>query len=210
MATSPQALLRRLRWALWISAFVMATIIAIYQLRPKPQESPLPKLQKVPHFALQHHDGDVRTLEDLAGKPWVADFVFTRCPGVCPIMTRRMKELVDDMPEGLAHYVSVSVDPAHDTPQVLKEYAEKNGAGEDWFFLTGEEETVYSLIRDGFLLALDPSPGQENPGQEGQEPIVHSNRFVLVDSEGWIRGYYNSFNEEELAKLRQDLKSLGG
>ena len=201
----PSQMLKRLRMAMWAAALAMALLIGAYQLMPRPTEPPLPVLQELPSFSLTDRDGTVKTLEDLAGKPWVADFVFTRCPGVCPIMTERMKDLIADMPEGIARYVSVSVDPTYDTPEILQAYAEKNGAGPDWRFLTGPEETVYELIRDGFLLALDPSPRQE-----GAEPIVHSNRFVLVDEKGRIRGYYNSFDEEELAKLRVDLARLAG
>lgn len=205
MSRSPSSVLKTLRRLMWAAAFVMAVVIAAYHLRPQPAVPELPILQKVPAFSLTDRDGTVFSLDDLAGKPWVADFVFTRCPGVCPIMTQRMKDLVGDMPSGLARYVSVSVDPTYDTPEILQAYAEKHDAGPDWHFLTGPEDTVYSLIKEGFLLALDPSPRQE-----GAEPIVHSNRFVLVDGAGYIRGYYNSFNEEELAKLRIDLKALGG
>lgn len=204
-SSSPSTLLKRLRYALWAAALVMAVLITAYRFRPQPAVPELPVLHEVPAFSLTDRDGEALSRDDLEGKPWVADFVFTRCPGVCPIMTRRMQELVADIPDGAARYVSVSVDPAYDTPEILQAYAEKHEAGPDWHFLTGPEDTVYSLIKEGFLLALDPSPEVE-----GAEPIVHSNRFVLVDAEGLIRGYYNSFDEDELAKLRVDLKALAG
>ncbi len=207
MSRSPKTLMRRLTWTLWVLALLMAVLVIAVRMKPAPPEGPaLPIIAEVPDFALTHHDGTSIRTKDLLGKPWVADFVFTRCPGVCPIMTQRMKELTIDLAPGLARYVSISVDPEHDTPEVLKVYAQKHEAGPDWYFLTGAESEIYPLIRQGFMLALDASPA--NPA-EGTEPIVHSNRFVLVDAEGRIRGYYNSFNAEELAQLRVDVARLG-
>ncbi len=208
MSRPPKTLLRRLTWALWVLALLMAALVIGMRLRPAaPEGPPLPTITVAPTFELTHYDGRTVRNKDLLGKPWIADFVFTRCPGVCPIMTQRMKELASDLPPGIAHYVSISVDPEHDTPEVLKAYAQKHEAGPDWYFLTGTESEIYPLIREGFLLALDASPESSS---EGAEPIVHSNRFVLVDAQGKIRGYYNSFNAEELAQLRIDVARLGG
>ena len=200
-------LLRRLRWALWGMVLVMATTLAAYRWLPKNHEPPLPILQQVPEFSLTNRDGKLTQLENLIGKPWVADFVFTRCPGVCPIMTQRMQQLIADTPVGKARFVSISVDPEYDTPEILQAYAAKHGAGPDWYFLTGQESQIYPLIRKGFLLALDANP-QLQGSQGSQEPIVHSNRFALVDDQGRIRGYYNSYNAEELTQLRLDLAKL--
>jgi len=100
-------------------------------------------------------------------------------------------------------WVSVSVDPSWDTPQVLSEYAKKHHANfDDWLFLTGDKEKVFSLIRKGFRLGL------EEEGGSIAEPIIHSNRFILVDSEGKIRGMYPATDEEALKKLQKDVIKL--
>ena len=95
--------------------------------------------------------------------------------------------------------VSISVDPKHDTPEVLDTWAHKYGAGPGWHFLTGDTKTIYSLASDGFLLAVDPGPPPNVAATS--PPIVHSSRFVLVDGEGRIRGYYDAFDKEALAQL---------
>ncbi|MEM1203359.1 MAG: SCO family protein [Acidobacteriota bacterium] len=206
---SPEArTLRRLLWVLWALGMA-ALVVGVLWFRSQKAETlvaepPLPVLKEAPSFALTNRDGGEVTLDTLAGRPWIADFVFTRCPGVCPILTQRMSELAADLPADGVRFVSFSVDPTHDTPEVLQAYAEKHGAGDNWLFLTGAEAEMYPLIREGFLLVLDPTPRVE----EGQEPIVHSNRFVLVDGENRIRGYYNAFDAKELEQLKLDLARL--
>ncbi len=103
-------------------------------------------------------------------------------------------------------FVSFSVDPAHDTPEALQRYAQKLGATDRWLFLTGEREEIRRLSIEGFKLGLDlnPAPGMSN------EPILHSTRFVLVDGEGTIRGYYEAFDEPSMERLERDLKGLAG
>jgi protein SCO1/2 len=97
----------------------------------------------------------------------------------------------------------VSVDPAHDTPAVLDAYAAARGIEDPrWFFLTGPRQEVYSLVRDGFKLAV----GAE--GGAADEPILHSTRLVLVDSGGRIRGYYDAFDEQAVGRLLDDVRAL--
>lgn len=203
-----QAFRRRLRFlliVLWL--FLGAAVVLAFawsrSTLDRPSASALPVLHAAPDFSLTNRDGSTVDLARLAGQPWVADFVFTRCPGVCPILSDRMSDLADEVPSDEVRFVSISVDPEHDTPEVLEAYARSHGAGENWFFLTGPKDQVYATIREGFLLALDDSPRQE-----GGEPIVHSNRYVLVDAENQIRGYYDAFDAEELEQLRVDLRSL--
>ncbi|MEO1083349.1 MAG: SCO family protein [Acidobacteriota bacterium] len=163
----------------------------------------LPVLMPAPDFSFTNRDGRTVSRRSLEGQPWVADFIFTTCPGVCPVLTRRMKDLADEVPADQVRLVSISVDPTRDTPDVLEAYAQKNGAGDNWLFLTGDLADTERVIKDGFKLAYDPTP-QENAA----EAIVHSNRFVLVDADGQIRGYYDAFNDDDLATLRRDLASL--
>lgn len=156
----------------------------------------------LPPFELTERDGSTVGLAELAGAPWVADFVFTRCAIYCPRLTARMKELRERLPPRVRS-VSFSVDPEHDTPEVLSEYAARWGiGGREWFFLTGSREAMWRLVREGFL-----QPVEETPEIEAS-PILHSNRFVLVDARGRMRGLYDAFDESALERLLADLAAI--
>lgn len=102
-----------------------------------------------------------------------------------------------------ARVLSVSVDPAHDTPEVLRAYAEQRGAAdENWSFVTGDRATVYELVTKGFRLAV------QEVGGSPDEPIVHSEKFVLVDGDLQIRGYYSGLDSQSLDRLCGDLRRL--
>jgi protein SCO1/2 len=161
-----------------------------------------PVLGTVPPFALTERSGRTVGTTDLRGHVWIADFVFTRCPDFCPLLTARMAELQRSLPAGDdLRLVSVSVDPVHDTPEVLRAYAARTGAGDAWLFLTGPRDDVARLVHDGFKLAFaDNGP----PGQ----PITHSDRFVLVDRGLRIRGYYLATDAADLARLRADAATV--
>lgn len=196
---------RRLLWMLWILLPLQVILVAAWMHNRRQVPIDLPLIKPAPAFELINRDERPVSSSELLGKPWIADFIFTRCPGVCPIMSQRMQDLASDLPASDVNLVSISVDPEYDTPEVLEHYAQRHDAGDNWLFLTGATEVIHPLIREGFLLALDPSPDNNAPNSE---PILHSNRFVLVDAEGQIRGYYDSFNDEELAQLRADARSL--
>jgi protein SCO1/2 len=159
-------------------------------------------IAQLPQFELVERDGSTVRLADFAGAPWVADFIFTRCAVYCPRLTVRMKELRELLPPRVKS-VSFSVDPEHDTPAVLAEYARKWGIeGREWLFLTSSRETMWRLIREGFL-----QPVEETPEVEAS-PILHSNRFVLVDAQGRMRGLYDAFDEGAFARLLADLSAI--
>jgi protein SCO1/2 len=183
----------------------VSTAVALALLARERLREPLPVIATLPHFELVERDGSTVTLRELAGRPWVADFVFTRCRVVCPYLTDKMAELRRRLPAGsrLAS-VSISVDPEHDTPEVLRAYAEGKGiSGRDWLFLTGGRDAVRGLIRDGFLLAVEDTP--DNVAM----PVMHSSRFALVDGAGRIRGYYSPLEQEsELERLLADAAAL--
>src|SRR5437016_6368907 len=161
-----------------------------------------PELYPLPDFALTDQMGKTTTLHDLAGRVWVADFIFTNCGGTCPLMTDKMRKLQDALPAEV-HLVSFTVDPTRDTPKVLAAYAEEHGASRDrWLFLTGEKQAMYDICVTGFKLPLDTEGGTP------AEPIAHSTRFVLVDKHGDIRGYYSGTEEDELRRLSADAKKL--
>lgn len=148
---------------------------------------------EVPDFELTDASGKAVRRADIRG-PWVASFIFTRCGGQCPMMTAVMKGLASRLP-GIS-MVSFSVDPA-DTPERLRTYAAAYGAR--WTFLGGP--TARELSVKGFRL-----PAAD--GGTGSEPIIHSDRLVLVDPEGRIRGYFDPFEPAEVDRLVEKARSL--
>lgn len=201
---------RILLWGLLLLVLMVVTGVALIDRWAMPEnrspvEEPLPDFGEVPDFSLTAADGRTVTKGDLSGDPWIADFIFTRCAGTCPVMSLKMQTLDRDLPAEL-ELVSITVDPEHDTPEVLAEYAETFGASHRWHFLTGSEEEIRTLSQEGFRLGLDLSPPEDQASPE--EPILHSTRFVLVDGEGHIRGYYNVMLSGELERLVGDLGKL--
>jgi hypothetical protein len=157
-------------------------------------------MRAVPDFALTDQDGNAVTKDDLRGKIWIADFIFTRCQGPCPLMTSRMLEMQRALvktPD--VKLVSVSVDPAHDTPVVLKAYAEANHAEPGrWRFLTGDMGIIRRLVTEGFMQPLD---------EENGEP-VHGTMFLVVDSNGMVRSARVLEDPELIQKILIDTGNL--
>ena len=166
------------------------------------REPDLTKLYPVPDFSLTDQSEKIVTLGNLKGRVWIADFIFTNCGGTCPLMTGKMRRLQEVLPADI-RMVSFSVDPERDTSKALAAYAAENGASaERWLFLTGDKQSLYDLCIKGFKLPLD------SQGGTAAEPIAHSTRFVLVDKDGVIRGYYSGTEDEELTRLATDAKKL--
>jgi len=156
----------------------------------------------VPEFTLINQDGKSFGLADLRGKIWIADFIYTTCPGPCPMISSRMSELQKPLAKTDVHLVSFSVDPAKDTPQVLRGYADKLDAQSGrWDFLTGPQSTIYNLSRNGFKLAV-------SDGSDAKGIPVHSTRMILVDRHGEIRGYYDAAEADAVTKLVADTTHL--
>jgi protein SCO1/2 len=158
-------------------------LVLLAACAPKPD---LPKLYPVPPTTLVNERGERVSLDTLKGNVVVYDFIFTSCRGTCPIMTNNMRALtplVDkDAP---VRFVSISVDPAHDTPAVLSQYAARVRNDPRWTFLTGDRHIIVDLSVKGFkLTAGDPMPGGE--------PLLHSSKFAVADKQGIIRGYYDA------------------
>lgn len=153
----------------------------------------------VPDFRLTTQQGKPLTLSDMKGKIWVADFIFTNCPTICPAMTQEMARLQSEFVADPVYFVSFSVDPERDTSRVLSRYAKAYGADDRrWHFLTGNKAAIYELAEDGFSLAA---------GHNGTE-LLHSTRFVLVAPDGTIYDYYDSRSKPALLRLRRDVKAL--
>ena len=182
------------------TGLVVLAALAVWLVR---RPSPLPVLGNVPTFALTERTGRPLTNDDLAGHVWIVDFIFTRCPDFCPALTARMAGLAKQLaPAGdPIRLVSISVDPVHDTPDVLRDYATRAGARDGWLFVTGDRAAVASLLRDGFKVAwADDGPPTS--------PITHSDRFVLVDRMLRIRGYYHGTDPDDVTRLARDATAL--
>ena len=160
----------------------------------------MPVLGRIPAFELTEQNGEPYGTADLDQTVWIANFVFTRCASTCPIQTAQMAKLQETL---RAHgrwddvrLLSISVDPAHDTPEVLREYAETVGADPaHWKFLTGEREEIWELCKSGFKLPV--AEAAADPAM----PIAHSPAFILVDRRGQVRGYHDSQLAEEVELL---------
>jgi cytochrome oxidase Cu insertion factor (SCO1/SenC/PrrC family) len=154
-----------------------------------------PALWAAPAFALTNQDGDSLTHADLAGQFWIATFGFTQCPGICPAMTHEMKRLHDRYAsEDRVRFLFISVDPAHDTPEVLKDYAGQYGADtRRWHFLTGDAAHIQSLSAEGFKVG------------SVENPMNHSSRFILTGPGGMILGFYDSLDAAHMRDLEQTL-----
>jgi protein SCO1/2 len=181
---------------------------------------------RVPDFSLVERSGRSVTRADLLGKVWVANAIYTQCPETCPLQSLEISRLQAEFAtEPDLRLISITVDPARDTPEVLSGYAARYGAHPDrWLFLTGDEQTIYPLIREGFRLGvvapeaphqtgkllrwLAPVPALATHGAWGM--VLHSSRFVLVDRQARIRAYHRPDDELSLAHLRQNLRRLLG
>jgi len=159
----------------------------------------LPILGDVPAFALVDQQGKPVGVDALRGKTSIVNFIFTRCPDVCPVLTARMRDVERELGSGPVTLMSISVDPATDTPDVLQRYATEHKAG--WSFLTGDREAIRSLLTGGFHVAF----GDDGPATG---PLTHSDRFVLVDGALRIRGYYHGNDPDDVARLVTDARAL--
>ncbi len=178
----------------------------------------------IPPFSLIERSGRPMTLEDLRGKVWVANFIYTQCTETCPTQSLQISRLQSEFsPEPDLRLVSITVDPERDTPEVLARYAERHQADpERWLFLTGPKRAIYHLAADGFKLSVvdpdDPKqtssilpflelrPAFATHGSKGL--VIHSSRFVLVDRHARIRAYHQPTDQESLERLRPNLRLL--
>lgn len=174
--------------------------------RPASQaaEVALPVLWDAPSFSYVDQGGRAVTKQDLLGHVWVADFIFTQCTAACPMITAKLILLQRQIADPSVRFVSFSVDPANDTPAVLKAYAESwHGDESRWRLLcTGDDQALQATVtgmKVPFARTGDPT-----------DPIIHTNRLFLVDAEGKIRGIYNSSEENSIKQLAADVRSLAG
>lgn len=157
----------------------------------------------IPDFSFVAQDSAMVGRDQMEGKITIVDFIFTSCPSICPIMSNEMERVQDAFRnEENVQIYSISIDPDYDTPAVLGDYSKKYNASPDkWHFLNGPKEQTYDLVRCGFALPI--ADGYDNP-----DDFVHSDKFVLVDGHGRIRGYYSGTTREGVDKLILETKIL--
>jgi len=157
----------------------------------------------IPDFAFINQKGDTVTQKNVAGKIYVTDFFFTSCPTICPVMKRQMIKIYDKIkgnPEVMI--LSHSIDPDHDTPEVLNQYAQDLGVeGTQWEFLTGSKEKIYDIGQGSYLVTAK----EDNAAEGG---YIHSGAFVLVDKDRRVRGMYDGTTDEGAQKLMKDIDIL--
>ena len=182
-----------------LGAVVIAALGAYLYLTREPVGArhavPLPVHAEIPEFHLVAEDAAPFSRNDLKGSVWIADFIFTRCSGACPVMAGHMYKLQESLPKSI-RFVSFTVDPEYDTPERLKAYAEITLAESGrWRFLTGDMAVINRVAAGVHLGKVD-------------EPLMHSQRFVLIDKTARVRGYYDSNDPAHLRTLEKDAKSL--
>jgi protein SCO1/2 len=200
-------------------ALTIAVIGAAFTLsRLRGGEHPLPVIGRLPDFSLTNQTGERVTLADLRGKIWVADIIFARCPGPCATMTKRMAELQSDLRANEpVRLVTLTSDPSHDTPEVLKKYAERFGADAGrWSFLTGNLAEIRGLAVNDFKFTVVERDPQDRAVPD--DLFIHSTWFALIDQQGRVRGwtdtqgrmhaYFESSEPEALAQLRSAIRQL--
>jgi protein SCO1 len=160
----------------------------------------LPILFRAPAFALVNQNAEPVTDSTLHGSVWVAMVFFTNCPDICPGMVGRLLDLQQAVQDPRVKLVSFTLDPERDTPEALRQYAARLGADQSrWFLLSGSEDQMYE-VADGLKLAAVPA--------DGDKPITHTGRMLLVDDAGQVRGVYDSADDESMQALARDARML--
>lgn len=168
-----------------------------------PSMSDTKKNHTVSNFRLINQNGNVVTQEDYKDKIYIADFFFTRCTTICPIMTNNIGKLQDIFKtDDDIMFLSLSVTPEIDSISVLREYATNKGVIDSkWNITTGEKKHIYELARKSYFAVLDKGDG-------GYQDFIHTTNFILVDKKKRIRGIYDGTNDDEIKRLISDIKIL--
>lgn len=178
---------------------LVATLCAAFIIRQaESSRQALPVLGKVPPFQFVTQSGAPFGQQQMLGRVCVVDFIFTRCPGICPVMADRFSQLYKLYGDAADfQLISISVDPENDTLEALSRYASDHGVHNNrWVFLRGPLGDVEKLCEGGFLL-----PAQDLP-------LGHSGKFILVDRQGRIRGYYDHDSDADQALLNEHIRHL--
>lgn len=159
--------------------------------------------QTIPNFSFVNQDSVIINNDSLKNSIYVADFFFTSCPSICPIMSKNMLSVYNEYKgNNEVRFISHTIDPKHDTVAVLKKYADKLGVeGTQWSFLLGDRDSVYTLAKNGYM-----NYAQENDSIPGG--VEHSGYFILVDKERRIRGAYDGTDKQQVENLKADIEVL--
>jgi protein SCO1/2 len=182
------------------ASLVALSLFAFIACRRQPE---LPRLFPVPATTLTNEAGKPVNLDTNKGFVTVYNFIFTNCAGTCPIMSHNMRSLTKQVPkDAKVRFVSISVDPARDTPAVLADYARKVRNDPRWMFLTGEPKQIVELSVKGFKLAAGTEP------QPGSEALLHSSKFAVADQSGMIRVYHDATDGEVVKQTAATIEEL--
>lgn len=181
------------------------------RLNPRWNEAEMDTVfQTIPSFSLTDETGKAFDSNSLKGKIYVASFFFTRCTTICPKITSQLSRVQDTFhqdPE--VQLLSISVDPKFDQPEKLSAYAKRFDAIKgQWYFLTGEKKVIYPLVLKGFHVPLADASEYDAAIKNPDETFIHSERLVLVDKEGIIRGFYDGTDKKEVDRLLVEIKVL--
>jgi protein SCO1/2 len=196
------------QWGVWGALIGVIVIIGALFARERLTRSPLPVVSVVRDFALTNQAGATVTLADLRGKVWVADIVFSRCPGPCRRMTKDMARLEQLFPKDApVRFVSLTSDPEYDSPAILKRFgAAANANFERWDFLTGPKKSIIDLaVNDLKLVRVEKS---EKEREVENDLFIHSTTFVIVDKRGQLRAWVESDDPDALTKARNLVDQL--
>jgi protein SCO1 len=192
---------------LLLLVLTLSLLYLVVRLKREMIRHHLPVIGPVAEFSLMNQDGAAVSLAPLKGHVWVADIIFTRCPGPCARMTQQMKELQDALAGSPVKLVSLTTDPDFDTPAVLKQYAARAGADPTrWLFLTGTKKEIAALAANSLKLTTVEVPAGER--QSENDLFIHSTIFVVVDKHGKLRGNFQTVGEDiDWTKAKQQILS---
>lgn len=166
-----------------------------------PRSGPLPVIAHAPEFNFIDQNNHPVSRDRMRGKVWIADFIFTQCGGTCPIMTDKMRRLEQQIPDHRVEFISFDVDPEHDDVAALKAYAEEHKANQSrWHFLATRDMPSVLNVAEGLKVSGKPL--------EKDNPILHADRFLLIDSAGSLRGSYYAGDEGAMTRLVRDALAL--
>ena len=185
-----------MEWVVWGGLLItMLALLTVFVVLPG-RSKPLPMLGSLPDFALTDQNNQNVTHSSLRGDVWIADVIFTRCAGQCPIMSAHLQTIQESLPAGMPiKLVSFTTDATYDTPEVMKKYAARFGARDgQWIFLTGSKADLRRTTVDGLKLGVvdKPAGGRDN----ADDLFIHSQKLVVIDQNGQIRGYYDGETAE--------------
>lgn len=202
---------QRLPLTIWVGFGLLLILLGLMYLLSlveygRARQKALPVIDQVADFTLTNQDGNVATLAGLSNQVWIADIIFTRCAGSCPIMSTQMKSLQDALPSNSrAKLVTLTTDPDYDTPSILKRYGERYGADfQRWTFLTGAKGELAGLAAGSLKLGSTPVPPPDRTNSV--DLFVHSTIFVVVDKQARLRGSFQTEGQDvDWAKIQPQI-----